>query len=130
MVPAKAVEGRDLAGERSERGGLDILFVGDDLKLVVIRAQGFALGAQLIEAGGLEQHARIGTSEPGDGEGADDSSCDENARIVERDGDLPERSVLLARDKDDVIASSQRFAPGKAPEVLLKTADPQAEKID
>ena len=58
---------------------------------------------ELVEAGGLDQHAGVGAREAGDSERADDSDGDEYVSVVQRHGNLSNSATFIAADQDDVI---------------------------
>jgi hypothetical protein len=60
--------------------------------------------AELVEAGGLDEHAGVGAGHARDGEHTDDGSGHEDVGVGHRNGNLAQVSVLLAADEDDVEA--------------------------
>lgn len=99
-----AVEGGDLGGERAERGGLDILLVGLFFKVRVVVLQRAVILAKLVEVGGLDEHAGVGTRKACDGEETYGRRGDEDVGVMQRDGNAVERAVGLAADEKDVKA--------------------------
>jgi hypothetical protein len=123
-VLAQTVQRAHFAGERTQRGGLHILFVLYTLQLAVVLAQCFLLLAHLIEAGRLEQHAGVRAGHAGDSECAHHGRGHEHAGVVQGDRDLAERPVFLTCNENDVITCAQVLfpdVPGVTPQIdLLK----------
>src|SRR5947209_6606866 len=107
LVGSKSVNRGDLTGEGAERSGLYVLFVRLFLKLGIVALQVIPVAAQLVEARRLDEHARVGTRETGDRESTNDGGSDECVGVMKRNGDLAQRAILLAADKNNVIAFLQ-----------------------
>jgi hypothetical protein len=69
------------------------------------------LGAEFVEALDLPQHAGVGASHAGNGEHSDESSGEEDVKIMHGNGNLAELSLGVTRDKEDVPALPQYVLP-------------------
>jgi len=72
--------------------------------LGVIFAESFLLLANLVVAFGFQQHARVRTGQPNDGEGSDHGSSDKPVGVLDGNRDLANLPVIVSGDKQDVIA--------------------------
>ena len=88
--------------------------------VLVVLAQSLALLADLVEALGLQQHARVGARQPGNGECTHHRRGYESIRVMQRERNLPHPSIFISGNKKDVIAFAQHkpalipHIPGKA----------------
>ena len=104
LAGGEAVDGGDFAGQRAERGDLDVLLVGGLLEVSVVLLERVVVGAQLVEAGGLDEHPGVGAGETGDGEHADHGGGHEGVGVLQRNGNLVQVSFAVAAHNHDVVA--------------------------
>ena len=78
--------------------------MGNLRHLLVVFAERFALLAHLVVALGLEQHARVGAGESDDGKRTNQRGGNKSVGIMEGQRNLANPAVLIACDKQDVVA--------------------------
>ena len=104
LAGGETVKRGDLAGERAERRGLHVALMHLLFQVRVILLQVLVVAAQLVEARGLDEHARVGAGKTGDRKQADGRGGEEDPCVTERNRNLLQGSVFLAADEQDVIA--------------------------
>src|ERR1700733_1052446 len=84
----QSIKSRDLAGDRAQGCDLNVALLGNLFQLGITILQLFFFGAQLVIAGNLHQHARVGTGDPRKAEEADGRAHDEYIQVMDGDGNL------------------------------------------
>ena len=103
FVRRQAIQGGDLARQGAEGSRLDVFFVGGFLQVRVVLLERVVVLAKLIEAGCLDQHARVRACQSGDGKHADGCGCYENIGIVKGNRNLIQVALSVAADEHDVV---------------------------
>src|ERR1051326_6924557 len=108
-VGLEAVEGRNFAGQRTERGDLSFVFGGYFFKLRIARGELVFFRPQAIEAGDLGQHARVRTGDAGDAHHANQGPSHKHVEIMNGNGDLADLAFGVSAYEKDVVTLAQVF---------------------
>ena len=90
---------------------MQLVFLGDLLKLGVARFQGFFFVAKLIESLSFQQHTRVGAGHAGNGQHADQGARDKNVEIMQGNWNFQELPFGVPGNQHDVKTFSQENTP-------------------
>lgn len=107
LARGEAVQGRHFGGQGAKRSSLHILLLRCLLEVRVVLLEGVVVLAELVEAGGLDQHPGVRPCQAGNGEHTDCCGGYTEVSVVQRNRDLIQATVFVAADKHDVVTLFQ-----------------------